>query len=57
MGVKDTARGAISGPVGDRLRGERPGGFRAAAAAAVAGGMTAAVVFRLLRRGGDEDED
>jgi hypothetical protein len=57
MGVKDTARGAIGGPVGDRLRGERPGVFRAAAAAAVAGGMTAAVVFRLLRRGGDEDED
>jgi hypothetical protein len=55
MSVKDTARGALGGPVGERLSGERPGVFRAAAGAVVAGGVTSVVVFRLLRRTGDED--
>lgn len=55
MGVKDKARGALGGAVGQRLGGERPGVFRAATGAVVAGGVTGVVVFRLLRRGGDED--
>jgi hypothetical protein len=55
MSLKDRAQGVIGDTVGERLRGERPGVFRAAAGAAVAGSITTVVVYRLLRRAGDED--
>jgi hypothetical protein len=55
MSIKDKALGVVGGAAVQRLRGEKPGAFRAGAGAALAGGLTGVVVFRLLRKGGDQD--
>jgi hypothetical protein len=57
MTLTDKARDALGGPVGERLRGGRPGALRAAAGAAVAGGVTGVVVFRLLRGTHDNEHE
>ena len=54
MGLGAKAQKVVSGPVADRLTGERPGVMRAAAGAAVAGGLAGVVVYRLLRGADDE---
>jgi hypothetical protein len=49
--MKAAALRTVGKAASDRVRGDRPGPFRAFAAAAVAGITTAVVTYRLLRSG------
>jgi ABC-type uncharacterized transport system permease subunit len=50
MDRKRMTGGPLGAAVAQRIKGEKPGAFRAMAAATLAGGATGVVVYQLLRR-------
>ena len=49
--------GVVEEAVTERVKGGRPGRFRAVLAAVVVGATAAMVAYRLLRSGADDDDD
>jgi hypothetical protein len=49
--MKGAALGTIGKAISQRLRGDRPGPFRAFVVAAIIGIITAVITYRLLRSG------